>query len=181
MIELNLKEMAAVLSVSVPTLSTWVRRSPGFPVVQYGSKDRPWKFDPEAVVGYIQAKDQASQAATRERNRKHAEMLASPVNEPRAGMSLDDELKVMKIRALEREEAKETRQLVPVAEVTQALEWVFGRLQNTMDARLQRIMATHNLPDAVAADFLRRIDEGKTIFLHEIDGALRSPPQASLF
>ncbi|NNM56318.1 terminase small subunit [Acidocella sp.] len=181
MIELNLKEMAAALSVSVPTLSTWVRRYPGFPVIQHGSKDRPWKFDPEAVVGYIQARDQASQAATRERNRKHAEMIASPVNAPRAGMSLDDELKVAKIRALLREEAKETRQLVPVAEVTQALEWVLGRLQNTMTDRLQRIVATHNLPDAVRVDFLRYLDEGSSTFMREVDGILRSPMQATLF
>jgi phage terminase Nu1 subunit (DNA packaging protein) len=180
-IELNLKEMAGVLSVSVPTLAALVRRSPGFPVLQHGSKDRPWKFDPEAVIAFIQAKDQAAEAIIRERSQKLAEVLARPANEPRPRMSLDDELKVMKIRALEREEAKETRLLVPAGKVMQALEWVLTIWKSTADDRIHRTVAAHNLPDAVAVDFMRYLDESSSSFMREVDGVLRNPVQDTLF
>ncbi len=113
MVEVNLKQLAEKLSVSLPTLQTRIGRSPDFPVLERGGKNLSWKFDTDAVVAYLQAKTDVETASKRERARNLEALIEHGPVVFHEGISINDQIKAAHLRAALRDEAKECRSLVP--------------------------------------------------------------------
>ncbi len=53
MTTVNLRDMAHVLGVSLPTMRDLLRRHSDLPVIHRGATGSPWEFDPQAVVAFL--------------------------------------------------------------------------------------------------------------------------------
>lgn len=65
--EMNKRELATVLGVSLPTISDYLERWPDFPVVKRGCLGQPWAFEPVAVRAFLAERDGARRRAADER------------------------------------------------------------------------------------------------------------------
>lgn len=155
----NRKELAALLSCSLPTVTSIIDRYADLPVIQRGGLGKEWQFDADLVVAFLaERRDEEAQ-----REAERSEMLAQlalPIgrkDENGKPVSLDDELTAVKLRRLLREEEKETGFLVPTHEVRDALAKAFRGLNANLDSAIRRVGRTHNLPDpivrAIEAEF----------------------------
>lgn len=168
-VEVNLKQMAKQLGCSLPTMSALVDRWPGFPVIERGDLGKQWRFDAEAVVAFLQEKRADESRLKAARDEQLAQLTLPIIRTDDAGrtISLDDQLKAVKLRALQREEAKEKGFLVPTLEVREALERALRRYGDVEASAIERVVRNHNLPDAVKRALEREFQEARVMFVRE--------------
>lgn len=70
-LELNRKELASLLGVSLPTVTDWIER--GLPVLQRGARGVPWKFDAAECVSWMRDFDATKAAAGSDIGEKEAQ------------------------------------------------------------------------------------------------------------
>ena len=175
----NRDELAQALRCSLPTVSALVKRWPDFPVIERGALGKAWRFDLHAVVDFLTARREEEEAAAAEKNELLAQ-LTLPIgrrDESGRAISIDDEIKAAKLRALQREELKENGFLVPTHEVRLALERALRRLGIALDGAIDRTARTHNLPEAVKRALEREFADARTAFVRDAAEYLTDPAE----
>jgi phage terminase Nu1 subunit (DNA packaging protein) len=180
----NRAGLAQALGCALTTIDAMVKRWPEFPVVERGGPGRQWEFDAEAVVAFLQGKRNEEERSRAEKDEMLAQLTLLPARRDEAGrpLSIDDEIKASKLRAIQREEMKENRFLVPTHEVRRALERALTRYVQVQESALQRVVKTHNLPEAVERALRREFEEARTAFVRDAAELLEGgDEQQSLF
>jgi phage terminase Nu1 subunit (DNA packaging protein) len=166
----NKTELAHLLGITEVTLAKWMRRRPGFPVIDVGSRGTGYRFNYQAVVAFL-AKwraDEAAQAEQAQRQRAAAEALLrtiprpvlTPPAKPATVQSiLRDRLLHAKLATLQRQEIEARSQLVRTDEAEVAWIFVIDRLQADTLAFFRQIGVEKGWSDDVAADIERRIED----------------------
>ncbi|WP_298214619.1 terminase small subunit [Acidocella sp.] len=166
----NKDKLAELLGCSLPTVSALIKRYAEFPVVQRGGLGVEWKFDPQAVVEFLQARRAEEESQRLERDEQLAQLRLPSLfrDEPGGKVSIDDQLKAARLRQIEREELKEAGFLVPTHEIRAALERMIRRYAQIQESAVQRVCAAHNLPEAVRRAMAREFDEARAAFVQEM-------------
>jgi len=169
MLLINRDQMARQLGCSLPTLDAMIKRWADFPVVERGDRGRPWKFDAEAVILFLQEKREEEERNQLEKNELLAQ-LTLPVDAPApnyGNVDVKDLINAAKLRKLEREEAIEKRFLVRTHEVRDALEKALRRYGQAQDSAVDRVARAHNLPHAVKRALAAEFAEARTAFVRD--------------
>ena len=116
----NKKELAAILGCSPQTLSAWVDRfGEAFPVIDRGTNGKEWRFDPPAVIAFLQSKHDAEAREAAERaawlQQYALPGLTSP-DDVEGVTKPSDLLALAKVRQIHRREQMEAGLLVPTSE-----------------------------------------------------------------
>ena len=87
-------------------------------------------------------------------------------------ISLDDQLKAAKLRAVQRDELKESGFLVPTHEVRAAMESALRRWGLMQQSAIDRLSKTLNLPEPVKRAIERDLEDARRAFVKEASEAL---------
>lgn len=169
MTEVNLKELAGALQVSLPTMQKLLETYPELPVVERGGLGKQWRINLEAAIQFFEDRRAEEAAAATAKNEALAQ-LTLPLKRTDtngAEISLDDQLKAVKLRKALQDEQVEAGFLVRTADVRSALEKVFRRHGQVMIAMVARICATHNLPDPVRRAIELEINRARETLVKE--------------
>lgn len=176
-LSVNKDQLAGRLQVSLPTLTRWiVRFGQDFPVIERGGLGKAWLFDPAAVFDFLRER-QAAQLADQAQRDEELSQLKLPFdvpveNAPAGKLSVKDELEAWKLRKVQREEAERAGQLVPAAQVADALAGVFARLSRDMHAFVRQIGREDHWPESRARDVERRLADMQHGTVAELDAML---------
>ncbi len=165
----NKRELAGILSVSLPTLTDWIERFPDFPVWERGANGREYRFDAIAVREWAMARREA-EARDEAARRDMLAQFALPLTDPgdaaagEAVASLED---IRRIR-----EADKLRQergfLVGVPEIRQALTAAVAKWNRATHATVRQAARDFNLPPAVERALADRFAEAQRQFLRDL-------------
>ena len=177
MVEVNLEQLAERVKCSLPTMRVWVNKYAAFPVIERGGVGKPWKFDAEAAIEFLRARQEAQLAENAERDEALAQLSLPMARQDKDGkeIGLDDQLKAVKLRTLRREEAVAERFLVPTQEVRTALERAFRRLGQAETSALDRVVKKHNLPEAMKRALEMEFADARTAFVRDVGEFLVKP------
>jgi phage terminase Nu1 subunit (DNA packaging protein) len=160
--EVNKQELSDILGVSVVTVSDWIRRKYGdsFPVVSRGGNGREWSFDPDQVKAFLaRVRDEAQQAEIERNAALRQYMLPMAQNgasseEPSLAQPIrpQDELMMMKVRRMRREEAYHEGRLIEVARFDEMAEEMFTTWRRLLDEAVLRLATDHDLAPELVAD-----------------------------
>ena len=149
--QVNKRELAPLLGVTIPTLDRWLTLWADFPVVTRGGPGAQWSFEAEAACDFVARKREADQRAAAERANRLAQMALplfdreSPV--PLGGATTAAEaLTLARLRRIQREEAVANGRLVDAQRATDLLADTFGRLGRGLRSALRQILEAHRLP-----------------------------------
>jgi phage terminase Nu1 subunit (DNA packaging protein) len=176
---LNKAELAHALNVSLPTLSRWLMRYAEFPVLERGTNGRDYKFDAAAVFEFLRARQEEQAQAAADKDEQLSQ-LKLPFEVPGADQapaktSVKDEIEAYKLRKLQREEAERAGQLVPVAQVSDALQTVFARLSRDMHAFIRQIGREQQWPDSYIRSVEARLAQAQRVSVRDLDELLGTP------
>jgi phage terminase Nu1 subunit (DNA packaging protein) len=178
--EINLKELANLIGVSLPTAAALVDRHPDFPVIERGGLGKNWRFDAASVVEFLRAK-RAEEAAERAARGDMLAQMVLPVDGPKdaAGkeLSYKDQTDAAKLRALLRQEEIETRFLVRTDEMRTAFEKLHRALAANMTATLTAVQREHGIPEPVMQAIRAKFDNARTAFARDAADFLRRPDE----
>ena len=179
MVLINRDQLAQQLRCSLPTVDAMIKRWPDFPVVERGGLGRAWKFDAAAVVNFLQDKRDEEERAQAEKSELLAQLVLPIERRDHDGkkLDLDDELKAVKLRKALREEQIESQFLVQTHEVRAALERSLRRFGQSLDSAVERVVKTHNLPDAVKRALVLEFGEARTAFVNDAAEFLSKPEE----
>lgn len=166
---INRDELARALRCSLPTVSALLKRYPDFPVVERGGLGRAWRFDLPAVIGFLTARREEEAAIASERSELLAQFTLPIGRQDESGqmISIDEEIKLAKLRALQRDELKEAGFLVQTHEVRQALERALRRFGTALDSAIDRVARQHNLPEPVKRAIEREFADARAGFVRD--------------
>lgn len=174
------EELAERLGCHPNTLITMVKKWRDFPIIERGSKGRPWLFPAKDAVAFVQARRAEVETLTTERHKMLADRggaagvdgSRSREDENKRRISLDEEIKAAKLRQLQRDELKESGFLAPTHEVRGVLERAFRRFGHAMTSAIEQVARRYNLPDAVTRSIELEIGEMRTAFVQQATQAL---------
>lgn len=166
----NKRELAALLSVSLPTIAAWIERYPEFPVLDRGTNGKEWAFDPIAVSDFIAA-IQAAEAAAEAERKARIQQLGLPFTDPGDGASADGQAytldDIKRIQAMDKLR-QERGFLVDVSETRQALTAAVARWNRAQRAVVNQLARDFALPDAVARAMTDRFAEAQRQFVRDL-------------
>jgi phage terminase Nu1 subunit (DNA packaging protein) len=172
----NKAELAHRLGVSLPTLSRWLTKyDRDFPVVERGTNGASYKFDAAAVFAFLRARQEEQLQATAERDEQLSQLklpFEIPGAEAAPKSSAKDEIEAWKLRRIQREEAERAGQLVPVAQVSDALQTTFARLSRDMHAFVRQIGREQQWPDGYMRAVEARLAQQQRASVAEIQALL---------
>jgi phage terminase Nu1 subunit (DNA packaging protein) len=91
--DVNKQELADILRCALPTLDRLMARyGDSFPVVQHGAKGREYRFDPEAVISFVQAREAERRATDAQRDELMAQFTIPGIEPAAAGLKPSDQL-----------------------------------------------------------------------------------------
>lgn len=158
----NKAELAKRLGVSLPTIAALIDRYTDFPIVQKGTNGTPWRFDLAAVIAYVQAKRESEQASRAARDEQLAQLVLpielAPAEKP-AGLSIKDQLDAARLRETLRKEAIANGDLVPAAEMQDAVTTLLATLNRGLHQFLGQLAREQSWPDPVLAAARARLAE----------------------
>ena len=170
-LRLNKRELARVLSVSLPTVGAWIERYPDFPVLQSGTNGREYQFDPVAVRAFIAARQAEEERVDAERAAAIDQLgLALEDQADGAPAALTARERLDHVRALQAEDKLRVERgfLVSVPAPRQAMNAAIARMNRTLTAALRQGGRDFNLPDAVVRGLLERIAEAQRQLIREL-------------
>lgn len=126
----NKAEVAEFFDVSIPSVEGWLRR--GCPVVQRGSRTVPWVFD---------LLDVATWRITGQRTDADVDPDTLPPSERKAWYEGETRKRELQVR---------DRELIPAAEVEQAIATAFAAIAQDMRAIPDNLERRHGIAPAVA-------------------------------
>lgn len=180
MAAVTMEKMAAALGVSLPTMRRLIMRYDDLPVLDRGGNGKPWAFDPEAVIAFVQTR-RAEEAAGRAQRDELLAQISLPMEElippEERSLSAADRLKVAQAMLKEDEVAKQRGFLVQTTEMRQRLTEAWTPLNQFLQSLPSAIGRRHNLPDAVVRD-IRRLVEQQQRELHRRLKDLLAPDAA---
>nr|WP_314074862.1 terminase small subunit [uncultured Roseococcus sp.] len=161
-------ELAKIIGVSLPTMTSIIARYPDMPVERQGRSGEAWQFDADAVVEFLRVKraEEAEEEASR------ADLLSEmrlPFDEEpspnTAGLTPTQQLAAVRTRMLLAKEAREAGHLVPVTEVRMALSSAVSGLSRSLDTFPTRIGRRHNLPASVVEEIAKDLEGLRIAFV----------------
>lgn len=157
----NKAELAQALGCSLPTLDKLLRRhAERFPVVRQGRNGVEWQFDPEAVIAFLQAEDDARARAGQAKDELMQQVMLPGIAKPEdAGLKPADLLTMAKVRAMEREERIQAGFLVQTADVRAALTTAFTKLRTDMFSSIRTACSDANIPQATIRTIISRVED----------------------
>jgi phage terminase Nu1 subunit (DNA packaging protein) len=157
-----------------------IKRWADFPIIERGGPGKEWQFDGEQVVAFLQAKRDEEESAQAQKNELLAQLTLPIGRKDMSGraISIDDEIKAAKLRALQRDELKEAGFLVPTLEVRTALERALRRFGQALDSAVDRAARKHNLPDAIKRSLESEFADARIGFVRDAAQFLPQPEQA---
>jgi phage terminase Nu1 subunit (DNA packaging protein) len=177
----NKRELARYLKTSVVTIGNWIERYEAFPILQPGTNGRDYKFDLRAVVDFLRAQKDAETRFAAERDEALAQLVLPLVLEaidppPSNGLKLStkDQIEALKLSSMRRQEAERLGQLVPVAEVSEALIAALATFSRMQRAAVRQAAADQNLPHSVVRALEQRFADAQRTFVREA-GAYLTP------
>jgi phage terminase Nu1 subunit (DNA packaging protein) len=170
-IEVNLDELAGLLSVSLPTAKKLVEKYPDMPVLERGGQGKAWRFDAEAVTSFfaeVREREEAERAA-------RGDLLAQltlPLGKERdkatgKELSLREMIDAAKLRKVLREEEIDSGVLVSTAEMRAKLETLIRAMVANQLGALNAIEREHKIPSAVMAAIRAKFDAARTVFVRD--------------
>ncbi len=179
----NKRELARYLKTSVVTIGNWIERYPDFPILQPGTNGRDYKFNLRAVVDFLTAQKEAEARSAAERDEALAQLvlplILDQVEQPSSGskLSTKDQIEALKLASMRRQEAERLGQLVPVAEVSEALVAALATYSRMQRAAVRQAAADQNLPPSVVRALEQRFADAQRTFVREA-GAYLTPIEA---
>lgn len=169
MTEVNLKELATALQVSLPTMQRLIETYPELPILERGGLGKSWRFELEAAVQFFVDRRAEEEAADAAKNAALAQLILplKRIDKDGAEISLDDQLKAVRLRKALQDEQVAAGFLVPTAEIRAALEKVFRQHGQIMKTMINRVCSTHNLPEPVRRALEREVNEARETLLKE--------------
>lgn len=174
---INQRQLADRLGVHPMTVSAMLRRWADFPVVQQGSKGKPYLFDPDQAVAFVQAKEAEQQRRAQDLQRQlEAAGTAPPFGhrERQPETDLDDLIKGAKLRALQRQALIEQGDLLPTHEVRITLERAFRRFGDALDGSIERVVRAQNVPDSMRRALEREFADMRMTFVRDVAAELQA-------
>lgn len=161
-LEVNKKELAKLLSVSLPTLDKLIDRYPDFPIAERGQNGVGYKFRVAEVVPFLRERREVEERAAVERMSllDELDLGLDPATPSRTG-ALTPAQKLATVRA-ERERRKlfaEAGFLVDVSELRHVLTGTLQHLARALDGLPNRLQRRFNLPVEVADAMRAEIEE----------------------
>ena len=178
----NKGELAEILGVTAATVTAWTKRHPDFPAIERGAQGREWRFDPVAVLAFVEGLRAAEKAAEAERGAALSQLglaLVDPGDAARAGaeFTLDDIRRVQLADRLRTERGY----LVPAHDLAGVLAGALARWDRRMAALVLDATRSLNLPQAAAEALAARLVEATQRFAAEAAGdGLAMPAQGEL-
>ncbi len=162
----NKAELTQMLGCSLPTLNVYMTRyGDAFPVLTQGGRGRDWSFDHEAVVAFLNERREADAQADTERQAA-LRQFALPLGH-NGGPPIDaapcvrpaDQLTLMKVRKLRREEEYACGRLVEAAKVSEALSNLLRELNRAEHKMVRSFGLRHRLSEDLIADLDKALSE----------------------
>ncbi len=157
------RELANLLHISRPTLDVWIDRWPDFPVKERGDHGRSYRFDPRAVCTFLAEKKQAADQQRAERDEALAQLVLPFAVEPEPPrgptLSLDDQIKAVKLNKLKIDQARDAGELVETARIRDLGRNFMLNLAQDMHAFLNRLGREQGWPGPVLQSYGRALDE----------------------
>jgi phage terminase Nu1 subunit (DNA packaging protein) len=170
-VRVNKRELARILSVSLPTVSAWLDRYPDFPTLQVGRNGLEYQFDPIAVRAFMAAKEEAEEAEEAARTAAIAQLGLS-LETPAAALAdaLSPRERLDHVRAIQAEDELRVKRgyLVSVPTVRQAMTAAVARWNRMNRAALRQAGHDMALPDAVVRALQDRLGETQAQFIREL-------------
>lgn len=158
----NKAEMAALLSVSVVTLNAWIaKKGERFPVVERGARGVEWRFDPAAVIAFIQGERDAAARAGAARDEQLDQFKLPGVETESPGLSIADRVKLAQLRKLETDEAIRNSFLLDKVSTRQVLTDALTSLRRDVEAAIRQTLADHHIPETTTRSIFARIEEAQ--------------------
>jgi phage terminase Nu1 subunit (DNA packaging protein) len=170
----NKVELSKILQCSLPTLDRLLERhAADFPIVARGSNGVEWKFDAEAVLAFLQAREAAAAAAGRARDDLMRQYTLPGTDDADSGtLSPANLLKLAQLRRLEREEQKEAGFLLQTTEVRPLLTNALAKFNRDLGTAIRQGMREHNVPDTTIRSVEARIAEAQRRIVAELQNLL---------
>lgn len=151
---LNKGQLARELSVSLPTLTSWLEKYENFPIVSRGRNGTSYQFDAEDVFPFLDQKKQEELDKNADRDEALANLQLSfsnlfPDNDTPLLHSREDvkkQLDITRLRQLRRKEAQECGLLVPANEMRDAFMSILARLGSESRNFIKRFGAENGIP-----------------------------------
>lgn len=168
----NKKELAAILGCSPQTLSAWVDRfGEAFPVIDRGTNGKEWRFDPPAVIAFLQSKHDAEAREAAERaawlQQYALPGLTSP-DDVEGVTKPSDLLALAKVRQIHRREQMEAGLLVPTSDVRMVLTGAIAKLNRFFQSILTQMARKHGWSDAQLRDATAMAHEAQRAFVRDV-------------
>lgn len=177
----NKAELAKIVGVSLPTMSSIIARYPDMPIERQGRSGEAWQFDADSVVDFLRTKraEEAEEVASRTDLLSELRLPFDEEPSPEAaGLTPAQQLAAVKTRMLLAKEAREAGHLVPVTDVRMALNSAVSGLSQSLDAFPARIGRRHNLPAAVVDEIAKDLDGLRVAFVRGL-GTYHRPDAAA--
>jgi len=179
-VEVNKRELAVCLGVSLPTVSAWIDRYPDFPIVERGTNGREWRFDVEAVRGFMRRREEEEERAETARA-EQIRQVSLPTTDP-GDIAGNDVLTLDQIRAIRAtDELRRSRGfLVSVPELRQAMTAAIARWSAAELSVLQQAGRDLALPEPVVRALQDRFADARRQFVRSLAEATEPRPHERL-
>ncbi|GBQ69693.1 phage DNA packing protein [Ameyamaea chiangmaiensis NBRC 103196] len=152
----NKRELARLLRVSLPTLTSWLDKWPEFPVVERGTNGVNWQFSVDDVVTFLsdrQAEEQARKADRDEELMKLQLTLdlglkSEPESLPSSRVPVKEQIDLMRLQEMKVRQAEKCRQLVKVDEFADLAGGAFAQIARESGIFVRRLCQELNCSDA---------------------------------
>lgn len=176
----NKAELASRLSISLPTLSSWLLKYPDFPIASRGSNGRSYAFDFAQVFDFLRARQEEQDRSKAEKDEALAQ-LRLPFDLP--GMDLPagpkasakDELDAWRLRKMQREEMEASGQLVPATEMLAKIEAVLSRINRDAYGFIRQLGKEQSWSDAYIRSLEARFGDLQRAAVKELTIELAAP------
>lgn len=173
----NKRDLAVLLQVTAPTLDRWIECWKGFPVVERGARGRGWRFDPIAVLAFVEERRGADRRAEEERE-ADLDALDLPLDDDdgrKAGtLSPADQLAMARVARLRREEAEQAGKLVSREEIEAALAEGLPELLRAVRDAVRAWCGAQGVPAEETRSFDAAIARGWTTTVRELQARMRA-------
>lgn len=167
----NKGELARILDVSLPTLARMIAELEDFPVVARGDKGVEWRFDPAAVLAYLDERREREREASASRE-GWLQQFSLPgleeTDEEAKGLTPSQRLQLAKALRAEQENAVAAGLLIPKAEMRRVLQTAFARLGRFLDTLPGQIGTPLNLPDEVTRAMRNQIEDARRALVRDL-------------